>query len=392
DDAIRAANDAANAGWTATDADGNAANIGPNGTVNFTGDGNISVAQTGDDNSGRIEITLNRDLDVDSVTAGNTVIDTDGVRVGEDVHLGDTGLVIEGGPSVTTDGIDAGGQVISNVAAGVEDTDAANVGQIRQVAADVVDLGDRMDVVEGDVADLQAGASGPFQVSQEAPLVPPTPTGANSAAGGSGADASGDNATALGNQAVASGANSTAVGQGAQATHDNSVALGQGSATTVGAQSGYDAAYVGSSSSAGEVNVGNRTISGVAPGVAGTDAVNVNQLQAGVNHAVVTANAYTDQRFNQVQNDVWHLHGRVDELEKDINAGVATAMAMRQAPYVAGATTYYAGFGAYKDQGALGVSLRRTADNGRWSLEGGFSANRDGAGGYIGVSGVLGSK
>ncbi|MGY0634172.1 ESPR-type extended signal peptide-containing protein [Luteimonas sp. A478] len=392
DDAIRSANDAANAGWTATDAGGNDANIGPNGSVAFTGDGNISVAQTGDDNSGEIEITLNRDLDVDSITAGDTVIDTDGVRVGDDVHLGDTGLVIEGGPSVTTDGIDAGGSVITNVAAGVNDTDAANVGQLNQVAGDVNDLGDRMDVVEGDVSDLQAGATGPFQVSQEAPIVAPTPTGANSAAGGSGADASGDNSTALGNQAVASGANSTAVGQGAQAAHDNSVALGQGSATTVGAQSGYDAAYVGSSSSSGEVNVGNRTISGVAPGVAGNDAVNVNQLNAGVNHAVVTANDYTDQRINQVQGDVWHLHGRVDDLEKSINSGVATAMAMRQAPYVAGATTYFAGFGAYKDQGALGVSLRRTADNGRWSLEGGFSANRDGAGGYVGVSGVLGSK
>ena len=392
DDAIRSANDAANAGWTATDADGNTANIGPGGTVNFTGDGNVNVAQTGDDDSGEVEITLNRDLDVDSITAGNTVIDSDGVQVGDDVHLGDTGLVIEGGPSVTTDGIDAGGSVVSNVAAGVEDTDAANVGQIRAVSAEVNGLGDRMDVVEGDVSGLQAGAAGPFQVSQEAPVVAPTPTGANAAAGGSGADASGDNSTALGNQAVASGDNSTAVGQGAQATHDNSVALGRGSATTVGAQSGYDAAYVGSSDSAGEVNVGNRTVSGVAPGVAGTDAVNVNQLQGGVNHAVVTANAYTDQRIGQVQSDVWQLHGRVDELERDINAGVATAMAMRQAPYVAGATTYYAGFGAYKDQGALGVSLRRTSDNGRWSLEGGFSANRDGAGGYIGVSGVLGSK
>ena len=385
DDAIRSANEAANAGWTATDANGNAANIGPNGSVAFTGDGNISVAQTGEDNSGEVEITLNRDLDVDSITAGNTVIDTDGVQVGDDVHLGDTGLVIEGGPSVTTDGIDAGGQVISNVAAGVEDTDAANVGQLNDLASNVVDN-------SGRVTNLEQGAAGPFQVSQEAPVVAPTPTGANSAAGGSGADASGDNSTALGNQAVASGDNSTAVGQGAQATHDNSVALGQGSATTVGAQTGYDAAYVGSSDSAGEVNVGNRTVSGVAPGVAGTDAVNVDQLQGGVNHAVVTANAYTDQRIGQVQSDVWHLHGRVDELERDINAGVATAMAMRQAPYVAGATTYYAGFGAYKDQGALGVSLRRTSDNGRWSLEGGFSANRDGAGGYIGVSGVLGSK
>ncbi len=385
DDAIRSANEAANAGWTATDANGNDANIGPNGTVNFTGDQNITVAQTGADNSGQIEITLNRDLDVDSLTAGDTVIDTDGVHVGDDVHLGDTGLVIEGGPSVTTDGVDAGGQVIGNVAAGVADTDAANVGQLNDLASNIVDNSSR-------VTNLEEGATGPFQVSQEAPIVPPTPTGANSAAGGSGADASGDNSTALGNQAVAAGSDSTAVGQGAKATHDNSVALGQGSATTVGAQSGYDAAYVGTSNSSGEVNVGNRTISGVAPGVAGNDAVNVNQLSAGVDHAVITANNYTDQRFSQIQGDVWDLGQRIDGLERDLNAGIATAMSMRQAPYVAGATTYYAGFGAYKGEGAVGVSLRRTADNGRWSLEGGFSSNREGTGGYVGVSGVLGGK
>jgi len=126
--------------------------------------------------------------------------------------------------------------------------------------------------------------------------------------------------------------------------------------------------------------------------VAGNDAVNVNQLSAGVDHAVITANNYTDQRFSQIQGDVWDLGQRIDGLERDLNAGIATAMSMRQAPYVAGATTYYAGFGAYKGEGAVGVSLRRTADNGRWSLEGGFSSNREGTGGYVGVSGVLGGK
>src|SRR5690606_3202915 len=289
DDAIRSANDAANAGWTATDAAGNDANIGPNGTVTFVGDDNVTVSQTGTDGDAVVEVTLNRDIDVDSITAGDTVIDTDGVSVGDDVHLGDTGLVIDGGPSVTTDGIDAGGDVISNVAAGVEDTDAVNVGQLNELAGTVNDNDER-------VTNLENGAAGPFQVSQDSNFVPPAPTGGNSAAGGDGAVASGDNSTALGNQSVASGHNSTAIGQGAQATHDNSVALGQGSATTVGAQAGYDAAYVGTSDSAGEVNVGNRTISGVAPGSAGTDAVNVNQLDAGVTQAVTTANDYTDQR------------------------------------------------------------------------------------------------
>jgi hypothetical protein len=39
--------------------------------------------------------------------------------VGSNVKLGDTGLTIVGGPSVTSTGIDAGSKVIANVAPGV---------------------------------------------------------------------------------------------------------------------------------------------------------------------------------------------------------------------------------------------------------------------------------
>src|SRR5258705_5718957 len=61
----------------------------------------------------------------------------------------------------------------------------------------------------------------------------------------------------------------------------NSVALGAGSVTTVGALSNYIAYGLSSpQSSAGEVNIGNRQITGVAAGKAGTDAVNVSQLAA----------------------------------------------------------------------------------------------------------------
>jgi trimeric autotransporter adhesin len=292
-------------------------------------------------------------------------------------------------------------------------------GDIVDIQGDITSLDGRVTTVEGDVASLtttvntfdnrvtslENGGSGPFQITQGEEYVAPVVTGANAAAGGNGAVATGDNSTAVGNQSVASGNNSTALGNQAEATatgsvaigyaanadHANSVALGQGSATTVGAQTGYDAAYVGSSNSNGEVNIGGRTISGVAAGIAPTDAVNVNQLQGGVNYAIETANAYTDSVFSQINNDIWDIGNRVDDLERDMYSGIATAMSLKQAPYVAGKTTYYAGFGAYKDQGALGISLRRTADNGRWSLEGGFSQNRDGSGVYVGVSGVLGS-
>ncbi|HIE4199058.1 TPA: hypothetical protein ACXM9F_007317, partial [Burkholderia cenocepacia] len=72
-----------------------------------------------------------------------------------------------------------------------------------------------------------------------------------------------------------------ALGAGASATFANSVALGAGSLTTVGALTNYVAYGLSSpQSSAGEVNVGNRQITGLAAGKNGTDAVNVSQLDS----------------------------------------------------------------------------------------------------------------
>ncbi len=132
------------------------------------------------------------------------------------------------------------------------------------------------------------------------------------------------------------------------------------------------------------------SVRNVAPGVRGTDAVNLAQLQDTTQRTLDNAYAYTDARIAPVQNDVWRLGERVDQLKRETEAGIAAAMGLKQAPAVSGRTTYYAGVGGYRSQAALGVSLRRTADNGRWSLEGGVSGNRQGLGGYVGISGVLG--
>ncbi|HHX4892241.1 TPA: hypothetical protein ACVB6H_003684, partial [Acinetobacter baumannii] len=133
DKAVTDAGTAANVGWTVS-ANGDAATakkIKPNGKVNFTGDDNLTVAQSSEtDNEGNIKVALNKNLKVDSVTTGNTVIDTTGVKVGDNVQLGSTGLIIAGGPSITTSGISAGNKTISNVAAGVSSTDAVNKGQL----------------------------------------------------------------------------------------------------------------------------------------------------------------------------------------------------------------------------------------------------------------------
>lgn len=80
-------------------------------------DGNIGVVADGTD---KLEIKLAKDIKVDSVKAGDTTINNDG-------------LTVNGGPSVTKNGIDAAGNKITNVEAGTDDKDAVNFSQLKDV-------------------------------------------------------------------------------------------------------------------------------------------------------------------------------------------------------------------------------------------------------------------
>jgi autotransporter adhesin len=111
-------------------------------------------------------------------------------------------------------------------------------------------------------------------------------SGANANAAESIAQGANSSVTNVGGIAIGSGSSSSAVdavalGAGANASFANSVAIGAGSQTTVGAMTNYIAYGLSApQSSVGEVNVGNRQITGLAAGKAGTDAVNVSQLDA----------------------------------------------------------------------------------------------------------------
>ena len=87
------------------------------GAEEFTEDDNIGVVKDGDT---ALKIRLAKEL-----TGLNSV------AVGNAVTLGTTGLTITNGPSVTTTGINAGNQKITNVADGSEDTDAVNLKQLK---------------------------------------------------------------------------------------------------------------------------------------------------------------------------------------------------------------------------------------------------------------------
>lgn len=97
--------------------EGTVAKVKPSETLGILGDKtNISTKVDG----ANITVSLKKDITVDSVKAGNTTVNNEGVT-------------IVGGPSMTVNGIDAGGKKITNVASGTAASDAVNYGQLRDV-------------------------------------------------------------------------------------------------------------------------------------------------------------------------------------------------------------------------------------------------------------------
>ena len=108
-------------------------------------DTNITVANTETDATkpANYKVSLNKAITVNKVTAGDTTISSNGVS-------------IAGGPSMTKDGIDAGGSKITNVAAGTADTDAVNYGQLKGVESSVQNNTTNINRLNGRVNDLDS--------------------------------------------------------------------------------------------------------------------------------------------------------------------------------------------------------------------------------------------
>ncbi|EXV19412.1 hemagglutinin family protein, partial [Acinetobacter baumannii 24975_5] len=84
---------------------------------------NIVVKETvNKDGSTNYEVSTKKDLTLNSVTTGDSV-------------LNNNGLTIKDGPSITKDGINAGGKKITNVADGINAKDAVNKSQLDNLAA-----------------------------------------------------------------------------------------------------------------------------------------------------------------------------------------------------------------------------------------------------------------
>ena len=109
----------------------------------------------------------------------------------------------------------------------------------------------------------------------------------------------------------------------------------------------------------------------------------LNQADQALNQKIDNVSTKLDDAF-RVTND------RIDNVEQKANAGIAAAMALESAPYIPGKYTYAAGAAYHGGENAVGVTLRKTADNGRWSITGGVAAASQGDPSVrIGISGVI---
>ena len=150
-----------------------------------SGNDNIVVTpEQNADGSTTYKVATAPNLKADSFTAGDTVVNNDGVKVGDKVALGKDGLKA-GDVNITADGINAGNKAISNVAAGVKDTDAVNVAQLNEqlaatektttvVAGKNVTVSEKVDgnnteyTVNADKTTLSQAANGAVKVSEGA--------------------------------------------------------------------------------------------------------------------------------------------------------------------------------------------------------------------------------
>ena len=320
--------------------------------------------------------------------------------------------------------VGAAGQerTVSNVAAGqlsADSTDAVNGSQlyatnqaVNGLSTQVTNVSNAVNNVTGNITNLTNGQAGMFQVSADNNTPAPSPTGTQSLAGGAGSVASGASSMAVGNGSQATASNTTAVGNGAQATASNAVAIGAGSVATrantvsvgtaggerqitnvaAGTQ-GTDAVNVNQlqSAQAGTVHYdtnvdgsanynsvtlnsggSSATLHNVAAGAAPSDAVNVGQLNAGINQAQNWSKTYTDQQVDSMGNRAF--------------AGVASAIAATNLPqaYQPNQSSAGVALGSFHGQTGIAFGVSTISESGRYVFKASASTDSRGDAG-VGV-------
>ena len=373
--------------------------------------GNIQTQVSAD---GTVTVGLKKDLTVNSVTAGDSKLDTNG-------------LTITGGPSVTKAGIDAGSKKITNVAdgtIGAGSKDAINGGQlhtalnnINNIAAaktEVKSSDGSIGVTQGTnaagatVYDLAVKTDGTTITKAADGSLKANTTALTFAANGSivapaAADAgklatAGDIANAI-NQAdfnltttasagAVSGSSVERVNAGKTVTIDagKNIRISQnGGTVSIATQdnASFDSVTTGNtkidnngltinggpSVTQSGIDAAGNKITNVAAGTDPTDAVNVSQLNARLGATGQVA----EEKLRQLEH-------KMDQNQDRANAGIAGAIAQGTIPQVTRPSAFGLGVGTgyYGGQSALAVGASAMTDGGNWIFKGNFSVNTKG--------------
>lgn len=235
---------------------------------NNLSDNNIGVVANSANNT--LTVKLAKDVTgLNSITSKNVNAET--VKAG-DTTVNNQGVTIAGGPSVTKEGINANGTKITNVGAGTSDTDAVNVSQLTKQSADLTEKGFGLKDQEGNIVHKSLGED--IEVTGDGENI------STKVENGTMKVVLNDDlkvnsvttADADGNQTVTQGSGMTVTDK-----DGNETTIGAGGITITPKNPAPGTSPV-SLTGKGLDNGGNQ-IHNVAAGTAGTDAVNVNQLQ-----------------------------------------------------------------------------------------------------------------
>ncbi|HFD2143206.1 TPA: trimeric autotransporter adhesin Ata [Acinetobacter baumannii] len=370
-----------------------------------------------------VKIEMLKDVKFDSVNVGGHV-------------LNQQGLTIKGGPSITVNGINAGGKQITNVADGINAKDAVNKGQLDKQINEVKDqIGKDIGKLSDHAVQYDKDKNG--NVDKNSVTLGGGEKGTNlkNVADGKIAEGSKDavNGGQLWNVQNQVDKNSNDI-KNIQNNIDN---ISNGKAGLVQQQKPNGEITVGKDSGGTSINMagkeGDRVVQGVKDGeikAGSNQAVNGGQIHKisesiknsiggnttidpkdgsittnniggtgknNINDAIGTLNQSNQELGNkitnlgdQLQQVFYDTNKRIDDVEKKANAGIAAAMALENAPFVAGKYTYAVGAAYHGGENAVGVTLRKTSDNGRWSITGGVAAASQGEPSVrVGISGVI---
>ncbi|WP_151810749.1 YadA-like family protein [Acinetobacter bereziniae] len=398
EDQLKAVSDSiqtANQGWNLTTNGTNSHSVKSGDTVDFANkDGNINISN----NASNVSVELAKDIQVDSVTTGNTVINNDG-------------LTISGGPSVTKNGIDAAGNKVTNVTDGSiaqSSKDAVNGSQIHNIIGEGAFQGGDGNTI------TNIGGTGATNINDAISSI-------NQKAGQHATVIAGQNMT------VTETTNSSGGKEYKVATADD-VKFNTVTSNTVTANTVKVGDVVIDQNG---INAGNQKITNVAAGeVSSTskDAVNGSQLNTsnqyitsslgggakyengqftqptynvnhGTYHNVGDALGALNQADIDLGNKITNLgdrleqvfydtNGRIDDLEKRANAGNAQALATAGLPqaYIPGKSMMAISGGTYRGESGYAIGMSSISDNGRWVFKVSGSGNSRGDfGGTVGT-------